>query len=101
MSFHENLARDEDLTAGSDRSFGLVMAAFFALVGLLPALRGGSPRWMALAIAGVFAVLALAVPRLLTPANHAWMALGRLLNRVVSPLVMGTLFAIVVVPTGM
>jgi len=69
MSFHENLARDEDLTAGSERSFGLVMAAFFGLIGVLPALRGDAPRWMPVVIAGVFGLLALAAPRLLAPAK--------------------------------
>ncbi len=101
MSFHENLAREEDLTIGTERSFGLVMAGFFSLVGLLPVLHGGQPRWIALAIAAVFGVLGLVAPRLLAPANRAWMALGRLLNHIVSPLVMGLLFTIVVVPTSL
>ena len=100
MSFHENLSREDDLTTASERSFGLVMAGFFALVGLVPVLRGNPPRLWAVALAAVLPLLAFVAPRLLAPANRAWMALGRLLNRVVSPIVMGLLFAVVVVPTG-
>lgn len=35
---------------------------------------------------------ALAFPQLLHPLNIAWMRLGMLLNRVVSPIVMGVIF---------
>jgi hypothetical protein len=42
----------------------------------------------------------LAAPRLLSPLNRLWMALGRLLNRIVSPIVMMVLFLVAVVPTG-
>ena len=100
MSFHENLAREEDLTRGTERSFGLVMAGFFALIGVAPAVSGNPLRQWALAIAGLFALLALIAPRLLAPANRAWMAFGRLLHHIVSPTVMGLLFVIVVVPTS-
>ena len=47
-----------------------------------------------------FLILALAAPKLLAPLNRAWMAFGRLLNRIVSPIVMALLFVVAVVPTG-
>jgi hypothetical protein len=100
MSFHEDLSRGEDMAGGSDRSFGLVMAGAFALYGLGPLVRGNPLRLWALAVAILFAVLAMALPRVLAPLNKAWIALGRLLNRIVSPVVMSLLFGVVVVPTG-
>src|SRR5262249_28270371 len=57
-------------------------------------------RWWALAVAAAFAVVALARPQLLHPLNRAWLALGRLLHKIVSPLVMGAIFFAVVTPTG-
>ena len=39
----------------SDRSFGLVFAAVFALIGCWPLLHGRPPRWWALGVAIAFA----------------------------------------------
>ena len=82
----------------SDRSFGFVFAAVFALIGCWPLLRLGLPRWWALALAVAFALLALARPQILHPLNLAWLALGRLLHRVISPLIMGMIFFLCVTP---
>jgi hypothetical protein len=84
----------------SDRSFGLVFAAVFAVIGLLPLLRLEQPRWWAIGIAAAFALLAVVWPDLLRPLNRAWLGLGRLLHRVVSPLVMGAVFFLCVTPVA-
>jgi hypothetical protein len=84
----------------SDRSFGLVFAAVFSIVGCWPLVHGEPLRWWALVVAAAFAVLALVRPQLLHLLNRAWLAFGRLLHRIVSPLVMGLLFFAAVTPTG-
>ena len=84
----------------SDRSFGFVFATVFALIGCWPLLRWQPPRLWALAIAAAFALLALIRPQILRPLNRVWLALGRLLHKIVSPLVMGIIFFTVVTPTG-
>jgi Saxitoxin biosynthesis operon protein SxtJ len=84
----------------SDRSFGLVFAVVFAIIGCWPLLYWESPRWWALAVAAAFAVVALMRPQLLRPLNRVWLALGRLLHKIVSPLVMGVIFFATVTPTG-
>ena len=43
---------------------------------------------------------ALAAPKILTPLNRAWTALGTLLHAVVNPLVLGVLFYLVFTPFG-
>ena len=58
-------------------------------------------RWCAAVLASILAMLALFRPRLLTPINSAWLALGRVLHRIVSPVVLGLVYAIAVVPTGL
>jgi hypothetical protein len=83
---------------GSDRSFGLVFAAVFTAVACLPMLRLQSPRWWAFGLAAVFALTAIAWPTCLRPLNRSWLAFGRLLHRVVSPLVMGAVFFVCVTP---
>ena len=100
MSTHENLARKHEIKGSSDRSFGYVFAAFFAIVGLWPLLHGETPRLWSLAIAAAFLVVALVRPALLAKPNRWWMQFGLLLARVVNPLVMGLVFYLTVFPTG-
>ena len=101
MSSHEDFRREGAVKPSSDRAFGLVFAMVFALIALWPLLDDAPPRWWALAVAGGFACLALAAPKLLAPANRLWSGFGLLLGRVVNPLVMGLLFYLVVTPTGL
>ena|SRR5947209_5595880 len=84
----------------SDRSFGFVFAAMFVLIGCWPLLQWNAPRGWALGVAAAFALVAVVRPATLRPLNRAWLALGRLMHRVVSPLVMGVIFFACVTPTG-
>jgi hypothetical protein len=86
---------------GSDRSFGYVFAAAFALIGLFPLWRLDAPRWWSLALATGFAIVAVVYPGVLGPLNRFWMAFGKLLHRIVSPLVMGGVYFLAVTPTGL
>jgi hypothetical protein len=99
--FHEHLQHDDAAPRASDRSFGVVFTVVFAIVGLLPLLDGHAVRWWALGIAAAFAALAFIRPALLAPLNRVWMAFGKLLHKFVSPLILGLLFLIAVVPTSL
>ena len=95
---HEDLTREQYVEGSSDRNFGLVFAAVFLLVALGPLRHGHTPRWWALAVAGVFALVALVRPKLLSRLNRLWMRLGILLGKVVSPVALGILFYGVLTP---
>jgi hypothetical protein len=82
----------------SDRSFGLVFATVFAIFSCWPLLHLERPRWWALGIAGAFAAVAFFRPHLLRSLNRVWLAVGRLLNRVMSPLIMGMIFFVCITP---
>jgi hypothetical protein len=84
----------------SNREFGLVMAGALAIVGLWPLWKGSSVRPWPLAAAAIFAILALALPSLLTPLNRLWMALGLLLGRITTPIFLGLLFFLVFTPVA-
>ena len=101
MSSHEDYRRRSAVKRSSNRAFGLVFAAVFALIALWPLLQGDGPRWWALAAGAGFAGLAAMAPRSLAPANRLWHALGMLLGRLVNPLVMGLIFYLAVTPTGL
>lgn len=90
----------DETKLGSDRNFGLVMAAATAILGALPLLHGGAPHWYLLAVAAALAVLALAAPRALFPLNYLWFRFGLLLHRVISPVIIGAVFFLCVTPTG-
>ncbi len=95
---HERLSAAQDIQGSSDRSFGIVMAVVFAVVGAWPLLSEGPPRWWALIAAAVFCSLAFLHPALLAPLNRLWFRFGLLLNKITSPLVMRLLFYGVMTP---
>jgi hypothetical protein len=98
---HEDFSRQEEIQGSSDRSFGLVMAAFFALVALWPLVGAHGPRWWAMAVAAAFGLAAWLRPAALAPLNTLWMKLGLLLSRVVTPVVLGLLFFVTVTPIAL
>jgi predicted membrane metal-binding protein len=98
LTTHERLVHEEAVRGSSDRAFGLVFAAVFAIVGAWPLLRGRPVRWWAVGVALVFLVAALAAPRMLAPLNRLWLKLGLLLHRIVNPVVMGFVFFSTVTP---
>lgn len=86
---------------GSSRSFGLVFAAAFSLIGLLPLINHGSVRWWSLIISAVFLLVAMVAPNLLRPLNLLWFKFGLLLGRIVNPVVMLLIYVIAILPTGL
>src|SRR5262245_51653457 len=101
MVTHEDFSRAEPARASSDRSFGLVVGSALFVIGLAPVIRAGAPRWWAVVAGGILLVLACVHPALLHGANLLWTRLGLLLNRVVSPIVIGLLFFFVFTPLGL
>jgi hypothetical protein len=85
---------------GSDRNFGMVFFAAFFVIALWPAVWGGSARLWAVPVAVVFGVVALVKPGLLRPLNQIWFRFGLLLHAIVSPIALGLVFALTVVPIG-
>lgn len=85
----------------SNRSFGLVFASFFLIVGILPLLHEDPFREWSLALALIFLLLALFAPRLLGPLNQLWTKFGILLHSIISPIALGLLFFGVIMPIGL
>jgi hypothetical protein len=98
-SFHESFQQGE-VKPPSDRSTGLVFAAVAVIVA---ALWRNAPTvpWVALGVAAMLLVVSLAVPVALRPLNWIWFRIGLLLHRVMNPLIMLAMFALVFVPGGL
>lgn len=85
------------------REFGLVTGAIVAgLFGVLfPWLLEASyPLWPWV-IFGVLALWALAAPHTLKPVYRGWMRLGLLLSKITTPIIMGAVFFLVILPVAM
>lgn len=99
-SLHEDLTREETVEHGSDRSFGLVFATVFAVVAAIGWWRTRHLAPWAVMVTLAFLVLALAVPATLRPLNRLWARFGLVLHRVTSPIILGLMYAIAIVPVG-
>jgi hypothetical protein len=98
---HESFDREQSVRGSSDRSFGLVFAVVFLAIAFVPWIFGGNFRIWSLGVAALFAVVALAAPRVLAPLNKLWLKFGLLLHRIVSPIVLGFMFFVVITPIGL
>ena len=78
----------------SNRSFGWTFVVVFTLVALF------AYPWL-IALAALTAAVTVMRDQWLEPLNRAWMRFGALLNRIVSPLVLGLIFFVVFTPVGM
>lgn len=90
-----------EIKGSSDRSFGLVFTAVFTIVGLFPLLGDGQVRIWALAVAGLFLIIAFVRPGLLAPLNLIWFRFGMLLGKIMTPIVMGLLYFVTITPIGL
>ncbi len=98
---HETFDRPDDVKLGSEKGFGLVMAAAFGLIGGWQIWHGRDWGYWLLAIAAAFLLLAFAAPRLLRPLNWLWFQFGLLLHKITNPLIMGLLFFLTLLPIGL
>ena len=85
----------------SNRSFGLVFFVVFLIISLWPLTSEGSIRIWSAIVSAVFLILGLINSKLLTPLNLLWFKFGMILGAIISPIVMGIVFFLVVTPTGL
>ena len=90
----------DKIKISSNRSFGLLFFVVFLIVSLWPLTHEGSIRIWSVIVSAVFLILGLINSRLLTPLNVLWFKLGMILGAIISPIVMGIVFFLVVTPTG-
>lgn len=98
---HESYGAREELPLPSERSFGITFCVAFAIFALISVFRGGD-WWPYLSgIAAVFGAAGLIVPTILRPLNKLWFKFGLLLHKVMTPLIMGILFYLLITPVGL
>ena len=91
----------DDVKISSNRSFGIVFFIVFLLVALYPLIYNEEIRIWSTIISLVFLVLGLFNSKTLTPLNKLWFKFGIFLGKMISPVIMGIIFFLVVTPIGL
>ena len=94
------MLHESKIRIGSNRNFGLVFFFVFLIVSMLPLLKEEPFRIWSIVIAIIFLILGLMNSKLLTPLNKLWFKFGLFLGSIVSPIIMGIVFFLVITPTG-
>ena len=91
----------DDIKISSNRSFGIVFFIVFLLIALYPLIYSGEIRVWSVIISLIFLVLGLLNSKILSPLNKLWFKFGIFLGKIISPLIMGIIFFLVVTPIGL
>ena len=91
----------DDFKTSSNRSFGIVFFIVFLFISLYPLTYSGEIRVWSAIISFIFLVLGLFNSKILTPLNKYWFKFGIFLGKIISPMIMGIIFFLVVTPTGL
>ena len=89
-----------DIKISSNRSFGVVFFIVFLLIALYPLLNNNEVRLWSLIISVLFLILGILNSKILSPLNKIWFKFGLLLGKIISPIIMGVIFFLVVTPIG-
>ena len=88
----------DDLKISSNRSFGIVFFIVFILIAFYPLINQGEIRIWSVFISLLFLILGIINSKILTPLNKVWFKFGIFLGKIISPIVMGLIFFLVVTP---
>ena len=90
-----------EIKISSNRSFGIVFFIVFLIIALYPLSKNGEIRIWFVIVSLIFLLLGLFNSKILTPLNKLWFKFGVILGKIISPLVMGIMFFLVVTPIGL
>ena len=88
----------DDVKISSNRSFGIVFFIVFILIAFYPLINQGEIRIWSVFISLLFLILGIINSKILTPLNKVWFKFGIFLGKIISPIVMGLIFFLVVTP---
>ena len=92
--------KNQKIKIGSNKSFGIVFSIVFLVIAFWPMLNGNEINYWSLAISIVFLILGLINSKILTPLNKIWFKIGIFLGNIVSPVLLGLVFFLIVTPTS-
>ena len=92
---------NNNIKISSNRSFGIVFFVVFLVISLYPITYSEDIRIWSLIISFIFIILGLLNSKILTPLNKLWFKFGVILGKIISPIIMGIIFFLVVTPIGL
>ena len=92
---------NNNIKISSNRSFGIVFFIVFLFIALYPITYSEDIRIWSLIISFIFIILGLLNSKILTPLNKLWFKFGVILGKIISPIIMGIIFFLVVTPIGL
>ena len=94
------MKRDK-IKISSNKSFGIVFFIVFLIFSIYPIINDNEIRVWSIVVSIIFLIMGLRNSRYLTPLNIMWCKFGILLGNLISPIVMGLIFFIIVTPIGL
>ena len=91
----------DEIKISSNRNFGVVFFVVFFLIALYPLTYDEGIRTWSIIISLFFLILGLFNSKILNPLNKLWFKFGIILGKIISPLIMGIIYFLVVTPTGL
>jgi predicted membrane metal-binding protein len=92
---------DKKIKIGSNRSFGIVFSIVFLIIALYPLINDDNIRIWSILLSLIFFILGLLNSKILSPLNRIWFKFGIILGGIVSPIIMGLVFFLVVTPISL
>ena len=92
---------NDEIKISSNKSFGIVFSVIFLIIALYPLTNNENIRLWSLFISIFFLILVILKSKILTPLNKLWFKFGIFLGKIISPLIMGVIFFVVVTPIGL
>ena len=90
----------DNIKISPNRSFGIVFFIVFILVAFYPLINQGEVRIWSVLVSLFFLIFGIINSKILTPLNKIWFKFGVFLGKIISPIVMGLIFFLVVTPIG-
>ena len=90
----------DEIKISSNRSFGIVFFIVFLIIAIYPIFKSEDIRLWSLVISIIFLILGLINSNFLAPLNKLWFKFGIFLGKIISPIIMGIIFFLVVTPIG-
>ena len=92
---------EKKITLGANRSFGILFFIVFLIIGIYPLINDNPIRLWSLLVSTVFLILGLSNSRILTPFKIIWIKLGIYLGIIISPIIMGFVFFLIITPISL
>jgi hypothetical protein len=82
----------------SEKNFGVVFTLVFFIVGVIFFIKNFETYKLMLALSIIFLIITLFLPQLFKLPNEIWFIIGRIISFIISPIILGFIFFLVITP---